>query len=1110
MCKGGEVVECCRYRYSYEDLPRNARETYTKAVLQGKKSSLRYNALVEMHGAAAGVKHSKDQFLGWHRWYILEVEEHLRTQSMPSSKMEEQGWPVAAKCLTHPYWASEYHANNLFAVGIGNTIWSADNLGGPRHLQPPSDGGQCVPDGPFTFPGFDVNGRCLRRSTRGTKSRHQRATAGVAKQVGTSFEIKSARSADFDSWFSQTNGNHGRAHVAVGGDMGRLDTAAHDPIFFMHHSNVDLWWQEWQDMTVRQFNSGSPSAVLHSTGGLTHNDMLNSSRLPRFKGADKDEDFVCIKYASIGTKPWIPGTGGTLIGKVQQGAGGGNRRGADNDSGSNGDVGNDDSSVELGKILKSVADNNKHALPQREAKKALDILKTLPDSFFTEGGVLTGPTVVRMYAPDVDTHMLWLMEQARISGTNISEADARAESLKTLASQLEQPVITLAERAAMSLAELEMSEMLGVSFPGLVNVIKGEQGFDSTAAAELEVALQERAQASAYSTAKSNASSNSSATTATATTATGPETTGDNSPKGSGDNHEFASSSDHDDDKTTATAASATTTVAIDTLALSSDSDSTASTHVSLVAGAISGGLALLLVVAILVFKLKNGKGSQVHPQSAGSSGDNAHNGGTAQTRFSSSIAVGTNTKAMGRIGRIRKRFEGSNIPIREPEVLVASACFMQEMLGKGAFGEVHKGLAFLKESGKSTPTAKPVAIKLLPEGKELDEHKADMLAEAYVAAQFVHPNVVSFVGIIDEPGARYGIVFELCNFGSLDTLVELELVDAFTDVASNASRISAKAALMIAAQVADGMNYLGEVHSFVHRDLACRNVLVSGKNLLSLSSSLLREDGDPTSMVCQVSDFGLSREMKSSEAVDDYYTMVGGKVPIRWSAPESLKAGQYTTATDVWAYGITLYELWVPGEKPYDRLPNLSGPGTDVAVLTAIVTGTICPNPFGDHQNNDGGYYPPGMYDKLMRSCWNPDSWSRPTFAKLSTWAKQQLNRLNAESKRAGIRSIPAPTFPVRGGSVRGGKRVRTSTTLTAASVMPNQSAFPAIPAWSTTSHLANVTPRKSELPPLLPTQNPRITHPPSKLDGRQSSRALPKSSADASTEGYLNPNLT
>lgn len=452
-------------------------------------------------------------------------------------------------------------------------------------------------------------------------------------------------------------------------------------------------------------------------------------------------------------------------------------------------------------------------------------------------------------------------------------------------------------------------------------------------------------------------------------------------------------------------------------------------------------------------FKLKNCKGSQVHPQPAASnvdlagSGDNPHNGGIAQTRFSAtSIAVGKDSKAMRRIELIRKRFEGSKTPIREPEVLTAGACFVQEMLGKGAFGEVHKGLAFLKESGKSAPTAKPVAIKLLPDGKELDEHKADMLAEAYVAAQFVHANVVSFVGIIDEPGARFGIVFELCNFGSLDKLVELELVDT--------GRISAKAMLMIAAQVADGMNYLGEVHNFVHRDLACRNVLVSAKKLVSLSSSLLREDGDPTSMVCQVSDFGLSREMKNSEAVDDYYTMVGGKVPVRWSAPESLKAGQYTIATDVWAYGITLYELWVPGEKPYDRLPNLCGPGTDVAVLAAIVTGSICPNPFGD-QNNEDVYYPPGTYDKLMRSCWNSDTWSRPTFSKLATWAKQQLNRLNAKSKRAGISSIPAPNFPVRGGSVSGGKGVRASTALTTASVMPNQSAFLPMPAWSPTSPL-------------------------------------------------------
>lgn len=287
--------------------------------------------------------------------------------------------------------------------------------------------------------------------------------------------------------------------------MGRIRTSAYEPAFFLHHSNVDLWWQDWQDLSPGHFKAGPSGVVLHETGGLTHNDMLNSSKLPLFKGAKKDKDFVCVKYAPIGTKPLTPGTGGTLVGNTKQsaggGGGGGNRRSAEEDaesSSNDNDNDNDNTEESEAEIMRGVIDNNNNALPQREARKALGILQTLPDYFFAEGGVLTSTAVPRMHAPDVDTHMRWLMQHAEDTGTPLSEADAREEAMAVLASQLEQPVVTQAQLAAMSTAELELSEMLGVSYPHLVNAIKGEQGFDNTAAA-LEVTLEEREQASANS-----------------------------------------------------------------------------------------------------------------------------------------------------------------------------------------------------------------------------------------------------------------------------------------------------------------------------------------------------------------------------------------------------------------------------------------------------------------------------------------------------------------------------------------------------------------------------------------------------------------------------------
>lgn len=142
---------------------------------------------------------------------------------------------------------------------------------------------------------------------------------------------------------------------------------------------------------------------------------------------------------------------------------------------------------------------------------------------------------------------------------------------------------------------------------------------------------------------------------------------------------------------------------------------------------------------------------------------------------------------------------------------------------------------------------------------------------------------------------------------------------------------------------IAAGMKYLSDM-GYVHRDLAARNILIN------------------SNLVCKVSDFGLSRVLEDDP--EAAYTTRGGKIPIRWTAPEAIAFRKFTSASDVWSYGIVMWEVVSYGERPYWEMTNQD-------VIKAVEEGYRLPSPMD---------CPAALY-QLMLDCWQKDRNSRPKF---------------------------------------------------------------------------------------------------------------------------------
>ncbi|XP_033937914.1 megakaryocyte-associated tyrosine-protein kinase isoform X3 [Pseudochaenichthys georgianus] len=237
------------------------------------------------------------------------------------------------------------------------------------------------------------------------------------------------------------------------------------------------------------------------------------------------------------------------------------------------------------------------------------------------------------------------------------------------------------------------------------------------------------------------------------------------------------------------------------------------------------------------------------------------------------------------------------------------------ENIGEGEFGAVYEG-EYLGQQ---------VAVKTI----KCDVTAQAFLQETTVMTKLQHKNLVRLLGVMLHKGLH--IVTELMTKGNLVNFLRTR----------GRSVVNSAQLLHFALDVCEGMEYL-ESKKLIHRDLAARNVLVSDES------------------VAKVSDFGLTKVV--SKAKSD-----NAKLPVKWTAPEALKKEKFSTKSDVWSYGVLLWEIFSYGRQPYPKM--------SLKEVKEMVE--------GGYRMESPEDCPPALYS-LMRLCWEQEPRRRPAFNKL------------------------------------------------------------------------------------------------------------------------------
>ncbi|XP_068734070.1 fibroblast growth factor receptor 3-like [Montipora capricornis] len=282
----------------------------------------------------------------------------------------------------------------------------------------------------------------------------------------------------------------------------------------------------------------------------------------------------------------------------------------------------------------------------------------------------------------------------------------------------------------------------------------------------------------------------------------------------------------------------------------------------------------------------------------------------------------------------------------------------IDKVIGQGSFGQVAQGTASQLPWMEGTIT---VAIKMLKANAQ-EMEKKDLMSELEVMKTLKpHPHVIKLLGCVTISDPIL-VIIEYVPFGDLLGYLRKSrgLNDTYfkdPDVKPE-TNLSSLQLMKISWQIADGMSYLSS-RNIIHRDLAARNVLVG--------------EGE----TCKVTDFGMARDVHVESV---YEKKSKGRIPVKWTAFEALMFGRYTTKSDVWSFGVVLYEIFTIGGSPYPRI--------NVRKIMELLN--------EDYRMPKPNHVAEPLY-QLMLNCWQQVPHDRPTFEQL----RRELKLMENQHKR-------------------------------------------------------------------------------------------------------------